>query len=77
MENTSVESRGWAADVLQCVRRLGDRQFSLAEVYDFESELTRLHPGNRNIRPKIRQKLQVLRDKGIIRFLGNGLYEPI
>ena len=35
------------------------------------------HPQNNNIRPKIRQQLQVLRDKGVIEFLGRGLYRKI
>jgi type II restriction enzyme len=33
-----------------------------------------LHPQNRNIEAKIRQQLQMLRDHGLIEFLGNGRY---
>ena len=33
------------------------------------------HPNNNNIRAKIRQQLQQLRDRGIISFLGNGRYQ--
>ncbi len=33
----------------------------------FESELAVLHPSNQNIRPKIRQQLQLLVTRGIIR----------
>jgi type II restriction enzyme len=36
--------------------------------------LAKLHPANRNIRPKIRQQLQVLRDMGLVEFLGGGEY---
>jgi len=68
------ETRGWLADVLRCVRSLGD-SFTLADVYNFEDELARLDPGNRHIRDKVRQQLQVLRDKGIVRFLGRGRYQ--
>ena len=42
--------------------------------YDFESELTALHPQDRNVRPKIRQQLQVLRELGLLDFLGQGTY---
>ena len=49
-----VESRGWMADVLACVRKLGRETFALTDVYAFESRLAPLHPRNRNIRPKIR-----------------------
>jgi len=66
--------RGWTLDVLSVIRRLGRQDFSLKEVYEFESELKSLHPRNENIRPKIRQQLQVLRDLGMIKFAGQGLY---
>jgi type II restriction enzyme len=66
--------RGWTLDVLSAIRRLGKRDFSLQELYDFESELKALHPKNENIRPKIRQQLQVLRDLGMIKFAGDGHY---
>jgi type II restriction enzyme len=70
-----ADERGWAIDVLRCVRVLGSREFTLREFYDrFESELSTLHPDNRNVQPKIRQQLQVLRDRGILRFLGGGRY---
>jgi len=69
-----VRSRGWAADVLACVRQLGKEEFRLDDVYEFEDHLRGLHPENRNIRPKIRQQLQVLRDCGVIEFLGRGAY---
>lgn len=62
-------------DVLRVVTSLGRRHFSLADAYQFDHELARLHPRNRNVKPKIRQQLQVLRDLGFIRFLGGGAYE--
>ncbi|MGB6333083.1 MAG: DpnI domain-containing protein, partial [Candidatus Sulfotelmatobacter sp.] len=66
--------RGWTLDVLSAIRRLGKQDFSLKEVYEFESELKALHPRNENIRPKIRQQLQVLRDLGMIKFAGDAHY---
>lgn len=66
--------RGWTVDVLSVVRRLGKTHFSLSEVYQFESELLAAHPLNRNVRPKIRQQLQVLRDVGLVEFLARGSY---
>lgn len=73
MEEKS-ELRGWTADVLKAVRTLKKKEFKLEEIYGFEEELKRLHPLNAHIRPKIRQQLQLLRDRGIIKFMGNGLY---
>ena len=56
------------------VRGLDAERFSLADAYDQEDELQKLHPHNRNVRPKIRQQLQRLRDLGLIEFLGGGTY---
>jgi len=67
--------RGWTLDVLGAVRRLEKPRFSLQELYAFEAYLQGLHPQNKNVRPKIRQQLQVLRDLGLIRFVGLGEYE--
>jgi type II restriction enzyme len=66
--------RGWTLDVLNVVRRLKRREFNLADVYAFETELQNVHPSNRNVRPKIRQQLQVLRDLGLLSFAGQGHY---
>ncbi|MDP2338357.1 MAG: hypothetical protein Q8N05_18280 [Bacteroidota bacterium] len=38
------------------------------EVYAQEARLAALYPGNNNVRPKIRQQLQVLRDRGWLAF---------
>jgi type II restriction enzyme len=69
------EARGWTLDVLRVVESLGKDTFTLDEVYAFENELGELHPANKNVRPKIRQQLQVLRDLRKLRFVGDGTYE--
>ena len=75
LAKAKADERGWTVDVLRCVRALGAREFTLREFYDrFEEELAARHPANRNVEPKIRQQLQVLRDRGIVRFLGRGRY---
>jgi len=66
--------RGWTVDVLTSIRRLGKNRFSLHELYETEHDLQELHPSNHNVRPKIRQQLQVLRDLRLIKFEGNGSY---
>jgi hypothetical protein len=45
-----AKERGWTLDVLNIVRRLGKPEFTTAEVYAFERELEKLHPGNRHVR---------------------------
>lgn len=74
LREQTIYSRGWLADVLTCVRKVGQETFTLADMYEFEDQLAELHPRNKHIRPKIRQQLQVLRDKGIIEFLNRGNY---
>lgn len=73
----NIESRGWLMDVLQCVNALPEQTFTLNEMYAFEAELQIKHPQNQNIRPKIRQQLQLLRDRGFVEFLGSGEYRKI
>lgn len=67
--------RGWTLDILRVARSLKQSSFTLDQMYSFEPELSALYPQNQNVRPKIRQQLQVLRDIGIIRFVSRGTYE--
>ena len=59
---------------MNCVDHLDPNGFTLSDVYGFESQLSYIYPRNNNVRPKIRQQLQVLRDNGYLEFLGNGNY---
>jgi type II restriction enzyme len=74
LEALTSENRGWTLDVLNVVRGLGMSAFALSDVYALESSLARLHPHNRHVRDKIRQQLQVLRDLGLLEFVGRGHY---
>jgi HD superfamily phosphohydrolase len=74
LEKLKVEKRGWTLDVLNVVRSLNKPEFSLPDVYARTDELSELHPDNRHVRDKIRQQLQVLRDLGLLEFLGGGSY---
>jgi len=53
------------------------KKFVLPDVYAFALRLQRLHPENRHVRDKLRQQLQVLRDLGLIEFLGRGRYRRL
>ncbi len=77
MEDLDVEKRGWTTDVWNCVRRLGKKSFTLAEIYAFEPHLASRHPKNRHVRDKIRQQLQVLRDQKLLRFDSKGNYSVV
>jgi len=73
-EDEKADVRGWTLDVLRCVRTFGGRAFNTRDIYEFEPELARLHPNNNTIPDQIRKQLQILRDRGIVRFLGKGRY---
>lgn len=68
------QTRGWLLDIMQCIDGLQKNVFLLKDVYAFEAELSQRHPENRHIKDKIRQQLQILRDRGYLEFLGNGEY---
>ena len=70
-----VETRGWLFDVLRCIESLSSDIFTINDVYGFANILQQQYPGNRFVRPKIRQQLQRLRDRGFIAFLGHGVYK--
>jgi type II restriction enzyme len=74
LEKLQVEKRGWTLDVLQVVQSLNKKEFLLSDVYAHADALAKLHRKNAHIRPKIRQQMQVLRDLGLLEFLGFGSY---
>jgi type II restriction enzyme len=74
LEGLRVEKRGWTLDVLAALQSLGKQEFVLDEAYSLIPGLSALHPNNRNVGPKIRQQLQILRDMGRLEFLGGGRY---
>jgi type II restriction enzyme len=74
LRSLNWDVRGWTLDVLRVARKIGSTEFMLEDLYKYEVELLHLHPNNRNIRPKIRQQLQVLRDLRFLDFLGAGKY---
>jgi type II restriction enzyme len=67
-------ARGWLLDVMRVIDKVGTDEFDLDAVYAFEQELARMHPGNKHIRAKVRQQLQVMRDCGYLEFTGSGTY---
>lgn len=77
VQTKDIKARTWLLDILNCINALKTQEFSLHDVYQFENQLAILHSENNNIRPKIRQQLQFLRDKSFVEFLGNGKYRKI
>ena len=69
-----VEQRGWTTFVLGVIRNLHRIEFSLQDMYSREQLFAAEYPKNHNVRPKIRQQLQVLRDLGYLEFRERGQY---
>lgn len=76
-EEREISAKGWLLDVMNCIEKLGKKEFSLDEVYAFENVLSKKYSDNKHIKDKIRQQLQVLRDKGYLEFIGRGRYRLI
>ena len=74
LRRQSIEGRGWLVEVMKCVESIGKNEFDLDDVYRFETQLSQLYPNNQNLKPKIRQKLQELRDHGYLDFVSRGRY---
>jgi type II restriction enzyme len=49
-------------------------EFSTSDIYAFTRDLEKLHPGNRHVKDKIRQQLQVLRDAGLLLHVERGVW---
>lgn len=62
---------------MNCIDSLNKSDFTLKEIYSFENDLEILHPENKNIKPKIRQQLQFLRDKWYLEFLEKWKYRVL
>lgn len=74
-EEQDISAKGWLLDIMRCLDRIGKKTFALSDVYVFEKELSQLHPNNHHIKDKIRQQLQVLRDKNYLMFISSGKYQ--
>ncbi|NOT14861.1 MAG: restriction endonuclease [Methylotenera sp.] len=77
LKDSALNSRGWTLDILNCLDKIKSVNFKLADVYAFEAQLQFKHPENKHVKDKIRQQLQVLRDKGLIEFISQGVYRKL
>jgi hypothetical protein len=74
LRDEKQEARGWLVEVMKCVEEIGKRDFQIEDMYAFEDRLSQVYPENKNVKPKIRQQLQVLRDCGYLDFVSRGYY---
>lgn len=74
LRDQGQDARGWLIEVMKCVEAIGKSEFQIEDVYAYEGRLSQLYPENRNVKPKIRQQLQFLRDRGYLDFVSRGYY---
>ena len=77
LKNSSKISKGWTLDILNCIDKIISTEFKLSDIYQFEKKLSFKYPNNNHIKDKIRQQLQILRDKGVIEFKSRGIYKKL
>lgn len=77
LRTKTKDAKGWILDIMNCVDLIKKETFTLDEVYKFEEKLKLKYPNNNFIKDKIRQQLQILRDKGIIEFVSRGIYKKV
>ncbi len=77
LRQESISNKGWLFDIMRCVDALQTDTFSLKDMYQFEALLQKKHPDNHFIKAKIRQQLQILRDRGVIHFIKRGVYRKM
>ncbi|MEK7180713.1 MAG: DpnI domain-containing protein [Patescibacteria group bacterium] len=76
-DEKEVSAKGWLLDTMRSIEKLGKQEFTLNDIYASEKELGKLHPENKHIKDKIRQQLQILRDKSYLDFVSRGYYRLI
>ena len=76
-ESMNTDAKGWLLDIINCIDKTKKTDFTLQDIYQFENFLKIKHPDNNNIQAKIRQQLQILRDKNFLKFTERGKYELV
>jgi hypothetical protein len=68
---------GWKKAVFIEIEALGKQVFKTSDFKHMIPSLKEQYRNNRHIEAKIRQQLQYLRDLGLIKFEGNGVYTKL
>jgi hypothetical protein len=74
LREQDADTRGWLIEVMKCLEMIDVTEFDIGAVYAFENYLGNIYPNNNNVRAKIRQQLQLLRDNGYLDFVSRGRY---
>ena len=77
LRENCIDTKRWLIEILKCIDSLKKQDFTLDEIYLFEDYLRDKFPNNNFVKDKIRQQLQMLRDKGYLEFIQRGKYRLI
>ncbi len=77
LKKRTFEFSGWTLEIFKIIIELGEIDFSLREIYAFESSLKKIYPLNNTIQDQIRKQLQILKKKGVLKSDDNGHYSVI
>lgn len=79
LSNLNLKSKGWLVDTLNCIDLVCGEggSFRLDDIYRFEDDFKIKYPKNNFIKEKLRQQLQILRDRDFLEFTGKGTYKRI
>jgi len=66
----------WQRDIFFVICNLNE-VFSINDIYRYKYFFKEKHPSNNNIEAKIRQVLQQLRDRGLLKFIQRGIYRKL
>jgi len=77
LRESKNEQKGWLIDTMMCIEKLNKKNFTRQELLKFVPYLETKYPDNHTIGQKISQQLQILRDKGYLKFTSRGNYEVI
>lgn len=77
IESITSTLKGWKLEVFICLLKINKPSFTLEDINSFLPYFENKFPDNNNIEAKIRQQLQLLRDIGLVEFLGKGNYRKL
>jgi transcription initiation factor TFIIIB Brf1 subunit/transcription initiation factor TFIIB len=73
--NSAESLKGWKKIIFEKIEGMNNDIFYLNDLYEYISEFQKIYPENKNIKEKIRQTLQQLKELGLIEFVSLGKYK--
>ena len=77
LSNISENLIGWKRRCFTALSLIDKQVFTTKDFTPIVPYLQKRYPKNNNIEAKIRQQLQELRDLGLVKFEGNGVYKKL